>query len=386
MIKKNHFILTLIVIMVPFFCFTQEEESLKIIHGPYLQNVTESGATILFSTNKLVVPGVLIRSGKDDFELVQNSHDGLIDVGDNLHKVRIENLQPGESFDYRLYACEILNYRPYEVTYGDTIISQTYSFKTFYPDKKKINFTVFCDLHDKPGKLIKYLESNTVDQQDCYFFNGDIMGHLEEDEQLFHSFIDPSVETFASKIPFFYVRGNHETRGQFARELKDYLDLSDDVYYYAQTIGTIRFIVLDGGEDKPDSTKAYSGLVDFDYYRLEELKWLKKELKSDEFKTATHKVVIIHMPVLKSERNWYGMAFLAEHFGPVLQEAGIDLMISGHTHRNAWIQADKSGFGYPIIISSNNHFVEAEAGADGIFLKLKDLDGKVVSEYDLKND
>jgi hypothetical protein len=80
------------------------------------------------------------------------------------------------------------------------------------------------------------------------------------------------------------------------------------------------------------------------------------------------------------------MAFLAEHFGPVLQEAGIDLMISGHTHRNAWIQADKSGFGYPIIISSNNHFVEAEAGADGIFLKLKDLDGKVVSEYDLKND
>ena len=75
------------------------------------------------------------------------------------------------------------------------------------------------------------------------------------------------------------------------------------------------------------------------------------------------------------------MAFLAEHFGPVLQNAGIDLMISGHTHRNAWISARKSGFDYQVMISSNNHFIEAEVNEKGIALTLKDIDGKVENKY-----
>ena len=210
------------------------------------------------------------------------------------------------------------------------------------------------------------------------------MGHMENEAQLYSSFIDTCVNRFATQIPFYYVRGNHETRGQYARQLKEFLDLPHDRYYYAFNQGPVRFIVLDGGEDKPDENKEYSGLVDFDTYRTEELEWLKRELTSEAFRDSEIKIVVIHMPIISSERNRYGMSYLAEHFGPELENAGIDLMISGHTHRNAFIEAQNSGFGYPIMISSNNNFIEAAVVGNQLTLDLKDIDGMLVKQYVLE--
>ncbi|MDX1284859.1 MAG: fibronectin type III domain-containing protein, partial [Draconibacterium sp.] len=200
-------------ILCTFMGYAQEDVKLEFTHGPYLQNVSETAATIFFTTNKLVVPGVMIKSENDDFELIQNTTDGLLDVGKNLHKIRIENLDPGQEYQYKLYAKEIEVYRPYDVIFGEELSSKTYSFKTFNSNRKGVNFTVFCDIHDKADKLGKYLDSNDVATQDCYFLNGDIMGHLEHERQLFASFIDTCVSRFATQKPFFYVRGNHETRG-----------------------------------------------------------------------------------------------------------------------------------------------------------------------------
>lgn len=361
------------------------QDSSIFTHGPYLQNVTNHSATIIFTTDRMIVPGVMIKSGNKPYELVQNSHEGLIDVGDNIHKIYIENLGEGQEYEYKLFACEIKEYRPYKCTFGDTIISKSFKFKTFKKGTEELKFTVFCDVHDRANKLGKYLSNNDIDSQDCYFLNGDIMGHIEEEAQLYSSFLDTCVSRFASEKPFIYVRGNHETRGKFARQLKDYLNFPDDKYYFAQTIGIVRFIVLDGGEDKPDSSKEYSGLTDFDSFRNEELQWLKNEVASDAFKTANYKIVIIHMPIIKNKKNWYGMQVLAEQFGPVLKEAKIDLMISGHLHRNQWINADNSGFDYPVMISSNNHFIEASVNENEISLVLKDMEGNVEKQYEVKS-
>ena len=45
----------------------------------------------------------------------------------------------------------------------------------------------------------------------------------------------------------------------------------------------------------------YYGLADYDRYRLEELEWLKKEVKSDAFRNAKHRIVIVHMPIIKEK-------------------------------------------------------------------------------------
>jgi len=381
MTKFKNILVLLVLIIALNNARAQKSESLAITHGPYLQNVTTQEATIVFTTNKLVVPGVMIKKDDGSFELIRNSRDGLINVGENIHKVRVEDLLPGKEYQYKVIALEIKDYQAYKCIYGDSVVSETYSFTTFDPEADQINFTVFCDIHDKADKLGKYLASNDIEKQDCYFLNGDILGHIENEDQIFASFLDTCVNRFAKEKPFYYVRGNHETRGKFARQLKDYLVLAEDEFYYAFTLGPVRFIVLDGGEDKPDGNVEYSGLVDFDNFRNKELKWLQKEVASDEFQNAPMKIAVIHMPVMKDENNWYGMARLSEDFGPVLSDAGIDLMVSGHKHRNYWIEAGESGFEYPVIVCSNNNFLETEVDGRKISIELKDPDGKLVEKF-----
>lgn len=353
-------------------------------HGPYLQNVTETSASILFYTEKMVLPSLTIKPEGDSSFTVMNSEDGLLKFGNGLHRIDVFGLKPATNYTYQVELKEIADYHPYKTQYGATFNSKEFTFSTVDQNTKKVNFTVFCDIHDKADKLGNFLKNNDVEKQNFYFLNGDIMGHIDNEAQLFSSFIDTCVGHFATQIPFFFVRGNHETRGKYARFLKNYLALENNKYYYAFTNGPARFVVLDGGEDKKDNHKEYSGLVDFDAYRAKELEWLKREVQSDDFKDAECRIVIIHMPIVQHKKNWYGMAQLAKYFGPVLKNAGIDLMICGHTHQNAWIAADESGFNYPIIISSNNHFIEAEVSTSMIKLERKDVDGNVEKTFVVK--
>jgi predicted phosphodiesterase len=366
----------------------QTDEKLNITHGPYLQNVSDTAATIIFTTNKLVVPGVYLSCDGADFKLIRNSTDGLINVGDDIHKVRLTGLKPGKEYSYKLYVKEVLDMRPYvnlDGKYGDSIISEVFKFKTLDRSADEMKFTVFNDTHNKAGMISRFLDGNDIEAQDFYFYNGDIINYVKDLELPFRAFLDTSVNRFASQIPFFYVRGNHETRGTYAKEFKKFFDFPDDKYYYSFDAGSVHFTILDCGEDKPDTSAAYFGLADYDNYRLEQLEWLKREVKTESFKNASFRIVVVHMPIIEKEKNWYGMAFLAKHYGPVLQDAGINLMISGHTHRNAWISADSSGFGYPVMIASNHNFTEVTADERKIVLKLKDIEGRVVEKYEVNS-
>jgi hypothetical protein len=84
------------------------------------------------------------------------------------------------------------------------------------------------------------------------------------------------------------------------------------------------------------------------------------------------------MPVIAGSDQGYGMEFLSRHFGPALREAGIDLMISGHTHRFASLSGEESGFGYPVIISSNNSFTEVTVSGQVIKVVVKDTKGSEI--------
>ena len=96
---KIHSLILIAILFTSNICSSQNEDDLIFSHGPYLQNVTKTSATIIFNTNKLVVPGVLIKWGDVEFKLVQNSNNGLLEVGDNIHKIRIENLEPGKKYE-----------------------------------------------------------------------------------------------------------------------------------------------------------------------------------------------------------------------------------------------------------------------------------------------
>jgi len=373
------------------FCFSArsfsqgiDNENFVITHGPWLQNLSPTGITVIWTTNRPAVPGVNITGPDGNNRFVRNSHDGIIDGGGLLHKVRIDGLKSGMTYRYSINSVQILKYQAYRIYYGDTLSGRTENFATPSPGAEKVSFTVFNDVHELSGKMASYIKHSNAANRDFYFFNGDMVNYLQQSNQLFTGFIDTAVFYFAAGKPFYYVRGNHETRGYESRELKSYFDFKDDRFYYSFDWGPVHFIVLDAGEDKPDNNRYYYGLADYDSYRLKELEWLKEELKSDAFRKAKHRIVMVHMPVIKAEKLNQAMTFMTEYYGPLFQSAGIDLLISAHTHRNAFFEKDKSGFGYPVLVNSNNSFVEVEADRNGINAIVKDTEGKTLFTYNIK--
>lgn len=361
-----------------------DNDNFIVTHGPWIQNPGTSGVTIIWTTNKPAIPGILLTMPDGNSKFIRNSHDGIIDGGGTLHKVRIDGLLPATEYKYSISSVQVLKYQAYKIYYGDTLTSGQLSFRTFPETDANVNFTVFNDVHEQAGKLGSYLRHNNAASQDFYFFNGDMMDWLQSPDEMFAAFIDTASKYFAGKKPFFYVRGNHEARGYANRELKDWFDFRDDRYYYGFNYGPCYFIVLDCGEDKPDDNRYYYALADYDSYRLKELEWLKQEIKKPAFMQAKYRIVIVHMPVLKAENQNHAMTMLSDKYGPVLKEGDIDLMISAHIHRNAFYDKDKTGYGYPLLVNSNNSFVELTAGMQGIKAVVKDPDGKVLAQYDFK--
>jgi predicted MPP superfamily phosphohydrolase len=355
--------------------FGQSIEPLRITHGPWLQNMTTDGVTVCWTTNLPAVPGVLlVRPKPASDSLIRNSTDGLINAGGTLHQVRLNWLVPGTEYSYKVQAAELMKLRPYQIYYGDTVRSKEFTFTTQNPAKKSIRFMVVNDIHTNGGKLAGFLKSGDALSQDLLVYNGDIVDNFETEDQLLGPIIDTSVRYFASRVPFVFVRGNHETRGIMSRRLKEYLSYPENRYYHAFDQGPVHFVVLDCGEDKPDNNRYYYGLADYDRYRLEELEWLKGHLKTAAYRKAAFRVILIHMPVLGGENAGYGPGFLAEHFGPVLKEAGADLMISAHTHRTAWHDPQQSGLGIPMLVNGNLSFIQADA--DENLLKIKVVSDK----------
>lgn len=362
----------------------QSIESLRITHGPWLQNLSQDGVTVCWTTNLPAVPGVKLtqRTPLPD-SLVRNSTDGLINAGGTLHKIRISGLEPGKTYHYRPHSVEILKLRPYQVYYGDTLTGKEFSFSTLSSLKDTVRFLVVNDIHTNGGRLAAQLKSGSASVKDLVFFNGDMLDVFEQESQLLGPIIDTSCRYFAGTVPFVFIRGNHETRGIMARQLKDYLDYPDNCYYYAFADGPVHFVVLDCGEDKPDDNRYYYGLADYDRYRLDQLEWLKRHVKSNEYVKSPFRVFIIHMPVHPGDGTGYGLTFLYDHFGPVIREAGADLMIAGHTHRHLLLNEKLSGLGFPLLINGSTNRIEATATKEKIVVRVVSETGEKVLETEI---
>ncbi len=143
------------------------------------------------------------------------------------------------------------------------------------------------DIHGKNDNLARMLGRSTKENTDIVFFNGDMVSILENESDIFTGFMDKSVELFASEVPVFLARGNHETRGRAGVTLYNYFPpTGSGRFYYSLRHGPVHFLILDGGEDKPDSDIEYSELARFDSYRSEEQKWIEEQVNDPLFLSA----------------------------------------------------------------------------------------------------
>jgi predicted phosphodiesterase len=358
---------------------------LQIIAGPYLQAPSGTGITVMWATNHKCVSKVEYGTSPDGSTMTaERSQHGLVDANITLHCVPLTGLKPGTCYYYRVVSTEILDFQPYKVVFGDTVKSQDNRFTTLDANKDRFSFVVLNDRHEKTDLLAQALNSINWDGVDLVFFNGDAANHLTSEEQIFQSIIQPATKVFAGRIPLVFVRGNHETRGSFARMLMNYFPSATGRFYYSFSHGGVHFVILDSGEDKADSDPEYSMLTRFESYLEEETNWLKEEIRSKSFRKARLRVVLVHIPpwdITETKGKFIREKYLWDHWGPLFNEGRVDLLLSGHTHKYAEVPPAEDKNQYPILIGGTDTIIRVDAAAGHLSVTTFNNDGSLKSKW-----
>ena len=366
-----------------------QEPGLTIVHGPYLQALTESSVMIVWMTNEDSVSWVEYGDGSNlnsfptygsVVRTARASRHGLVDAGTTLHRILIEGLEPGQEYRYRAFSKQIADFKPYEVTFGDSVVSDVFNFTTLDPAKESFSFAVISDIHEDAERLDAKLKALSWEAVDLMFYDGDSIHYYEDDAQIFDGFLDVSVDNFASETPLVHVRGNHETRGRYARDFYDYFPTRSGEYYFSFNHGPVHFIVLDSGEDKEDSHPVYAGLVDFDEYRRKQAEWLGEDARSEAFQQAEFVVAIFHIPPYGA-RDAHGTLHVREMWNELFNEAGVDLVLNGHTHRFARHDPQEGEHAYPIVITGQSNTTRVDVSPGELLITVTDEDGTVVDSF-----
>ena len=364
------------------------QTAFTVNHGPYLQEVTQDGATIVFTTSRKAFSWVELKQhDAPEAEAVKhfNSKDGLKEAWNTFSLVRVEHLKPGTSYDYRIISKEMRSFQPYKVVYGDSIATKWHTFSTIDPQKRGGSFFITSDMHFDAAKLEKLLHAADYRTCDAFFYAGDMTSYIDKFEIPFTSFIDTSVKLFASSVPFEVVRGNHETRGNLARTYSSYFPKKNGKIYGSCLLGDVMVVMVDSGEDKAENHWVYAGLNDYDAYRTEQAEWLKELMNTKEYKKAKYRIVISHFPMVmsqqwKDEKEWVGWEDAIRKFLPVLNKGNVDLLVSGHTHRYFFHEQNVDGNNFPVLEQGESSAVRLELHGGKVQFQVIGVDGKILME------
>ena len=310
---------------------------LAILCGPFLQAPSETGVTVSWATSRKCVSRVEYRpeSAKGWLTNCAVKH-GLVEADVTYHSLALTGLTPGARYVYRVVSREIADFKPSRVTFGGTVISAEHAFTTLDARKPATSFVVVNDRHEKVAALAASLASVTWSNVDLVFLNGDMVDAVKSEQQLYQCVMEPCAQAFATDVPLVYVRGNHDTRGRFARRLPDYFPTDSGRFYYTLQEGPVVFLVLDCGEDKTDGSPEYSGLVQFEPYMRQQAEWLARAIEDPAFRKAPLRVCLLHMPpARRPDPKFIRPQWLMDHVVPLLNQGKVDLLITAHTHKYA---------------------------------------------------
>lgn len=357
---------------------------IHIVRGPYLQNVGADEATVVWEADNESVGWVEL-APDDGSQYYQQARPRYHDTKNGvkritrLHTVKLKGLKPGTSYRYRVYCQEVLGRKDIIIYYGDICTlyhPYFYTLKTLDPQAPKASFAMLTDIHGRKGLITPLLEQADWKSKDMIIYGGDMVSKLTSADTIFSGFMDESIKLFAREKPFFYVRGNHETRGDFATRLQEYFCPLEPHLYYTAQHGPVFFIFLDCGEDKADTDNEYYGINDYDQYRTEEAEWLRTVISSPEYKRAKYHVAVMHVPPVK-ELPWHGTLDLKRKIVPVLNEGGVDVMLCGHYHIFRCYEPD-SEVHFPVVVDGADQCLTGEATAESLKLRIVEKDGKEI--------
>lgn len=356
--------------------------ALTITHGPFLQAPSADGVTVSWATSAKCLSWVEYRPESASQWLTNSpTHQGLVDADVTYHNVPLTGLRPGTPYVYRAVSRAMVSFLPSKVTYGGVVASAEHRFTTFNADKPDTAFVVVNDRHEHVPQLNASLAAVQWTNVDVAFLNGDMVNAVREEPLLYQCIIDPCVQNFASAIPVVYVRGNHDTRGSFARHLMEFFPTDSGRYYYTLRQGPVAFLVLDSGEDKSDQDVAYAGLVAFEPYLEQELQWLARQLQDPAFQSAPFRVCLMHIPPkAQTKPQFIRVQWLLDHVVPLLNQGKVDLLLCAHTHKYALHPAGTGGRQFPLLIGGTETVIRCDATEAQLSVSATDLSGQTLPQ------
>lgn len=346
---------------------------------PYLQNPVGNGITVMWETT---VPAYCwVEYGTDTTQLkrARTIVDGQVVCNNYLHKIRIDGLQPGQKYYYRVSSQEMLLYQAYKKVFGNTAQSSFSEFTLPAADTDSFTAVVFNDLHQHTQTFRALCKQIQNINYDFVVFNGDCVDDPVDHNQA-TTFISELTEGVrGDRIPTFFMRGNHEIRNAYSIGLRDHYDYVGDKTYGSFNWGDTRIVMLDCGEDKLDSHWVYYGLNDFTQLRNEQVDFLKKELSAKEFKKAKKRVLIHHIPLYGND----GVNLCADLWTNLLEKAPFNVSLNAHTHKYAFHPKGELGNNYPVVIGGGYKMDSAtvmilEKKKDELKVKVLNVKGEIL--------
>lgn len=384
---------------------------------PVVQNATETGFSVAWG---VAAAAGWVEWGYDERlgRRAVPAHHGLASVDERCFSVRVTGVEPGRPVFYRVGSSAIRYETAYKVHRGEAVFGPVRALRLPDPGAERVELAIVNDTHENAATLARLASRIAAIGPDALVWNGDTCNDFYDDGRLGEIVLgpgqdprDPAAGGWASTRPLLFLPGNHDVRGPRARTLSQALtpwpNETDDPagltaaawgggrYCFALRHGPVAFIGLDTGEDKPDRREVFAGLAAYEPYREAQRDWLAQALRRPEIAEAPHLVVLCHIPLngLSGQNDGQTDEGFARYsgqgkalWGPLLDEAGCAMVVSGHTHQFR-IDAPDASRGFHQVVGGGPQpgratLMRLSATTEHLTLIAEDLDGNQIGRVE----
>ena len=281
----------------------------KITKGPFLLRVEPNRVALMWETDteghgklsygkaeKLKLEKYVVTSPEKVEYEIQKDPNATVKRTFFIHKLWLENLEPGRLYSYRIDA--------------PVPSSIMHSFRTQATDSNEVSFIVYGDSRTNPDIHRKLVELMMGKKVDFIVNTGDLVSSGDDYQQWGPQFFEP-LKGLAEAIPVYIAKGNHEGNNGNFEKLLIPLGLENN---YGFSYGPLHYFCADNVSTGV-KTKEVLDAIAADV-RASKAKW---------------KFVSYHIPSVNFGGHWSNWGW-PEVF-TVLAEAGVDFVVTGHSHQ-----------------------------------------------------
>lgn len=336
------------------------------------------GAVVVWAVSRLSRGWVEWKTESGASGRAETGDNGLFPQGDRIMKVPLRGLEPGTDYQIRAVT-EAIDGEPERTESGWKRL------RTLDPAGATTRFVVWNDTHQHDDTIRRLHE--ITPPADFLLWNGDTCNDWKKEEQLIPTLLHPGGTDFTDGRAVLLTMGNHDVRGKFGFRVPEVVETPGGKPYYAFRSGPLAVVCLHTGEDKPDDHPSFEGRVSFQKLRERQAEWLGRVVGRPAFRDAPYRIVFCHIPLrldeepetldyAKGDFDHYARSSRDLWHDPLVKW-GAQLVISGHTHRSAYLEPTEA-FPYAQLIGGGPQperarFIEGSADAKQLTLVVRDL-------------